>query len=343
MGVINDILSVVEDAVEAVAADGFAQAAATVGGVITAGSTLLVILLGINIVAQIRPMSFGSIFAMGIKIALVGIFAQSWANFEVIYDVATSVPDSIGASILSLTGVGSEGGLYNALDSMVNRVTAYGDAIGDEAGWVFGAFLGVIIFVIAGIYAAIAAGIVAFAKIVFTLMVIFGPFAITASLFKPTMPLFEAWSRSAIGYAIMPIAAAGAAGISVAIAETIATGGPDPENVATLSLIFPFIVVLLLSGAMMLAVPSIAMNLSGTIGLASNAVGLNRLAQQGVVKSGKGGAAGAQWLYKGVKNRITGGSGGGESSGGSPGSGTAPLTAGKSPAATLQATNSLMK
>ena len=126
MGVITDILSVVDNAVEGVSEAGFSQIAGTVGGVISAGSALLVVLLGINIVVQIRPMSFGSFFAFGIKITLVGIFAQSWPNFQVVYTVITQVPDSIGSAIISLTGVTSTGGLYTALDSMVSQVTEYG-------------------------------------------------------------------------------------------------------------------------------------------------------------------------------------------------------------------------
>lgn len=292
MGVIRDILGVVDTAIDTVAETGFASAAGSVGGVITAGSSLLVVLLGINIVAQFRPMTFASFFAFGIKIALVGIFAQSWTNFQVIYNIITQVPDSIGASILAVSGSGSEAGLYAALDSMVAQVTEYGDTIGDSAGWVFGAVLGVVVLVIAAAFAAIAAGIIAYAKIILTLMVVFAPIAILCSLFKPTMPLFEAWSRSIIGYALMPIAAAGAAGIVIAVAGEIAGSAPDPDNVETLSLIFPFIVVLFLAAGIMLAVPSIAMGLSGAIGLASNAVGLSGLAKRGLVNTGKVGRRG---------------------------------------------------
>jgi type IV secretion system protein VirB6 len=170
---------------------------------------------------------------------------------------------------------------------MVSQVTEYGDTIGDSAGWVFGAVLGVVVWVIAAIFAAVSAGIIAYAKIILTLMVVVAPVAILCSLFKPTMSIFEAWSRSIIGYAFMPIAAAGAAGIVIAIAGEIANTTPDPDGVDTLNLIFPFIVVLFLAAGIMLAVPSIAMGLSGTIGIASNAAGLSGLAKIGVVRSGQ--------------------------------------------------------
>lgn len=303
MGIIRDILDQVDAAVNTVAEDGFVSSAASVGDVITAGSVLLLILLGINVVMQLRPMGFGSFFAFGIKIALVGIFAQSWANFSIVYSVVTQVPDSVGASILALTGSGDEAGIYESLDNMVARITAYGDAIGDQAGWVFGAVLGAIFFVLSALFAAITAGIIAFAKIVFALMIVIAPFMIITSLFKPTQSLFEAWSRATIGYALMPVAAAGAAGIIVAIAEAIADASVDPGDVETVGLILPFLVILLLSAGIMASVPYIASNLTGVMGIASNAVGLTGLARRGVVNTGEYGTGGAARLVTGKSPR----------------------------------------
>lgn len=292
MGIIRDILSEVDNAIDSVAEAGFIQAAGQVGDVISIGAGVLLVLLGVNAVMQLRPMTFGSGFAFGIKVALVGLFAQSWDNFSVIYAIATDVPDAIGARILSLTASGDEAGVYESLDSMVNRITAYGDAIGDNAGWVFGAVLGAIFFVLSAIFAAVTAGIIAFAKIVFTLMIVIAPFMILASLFKPTQSLFEAWSRATIGYALMPVAAAGAAGIIVAIAESIGASSADPDNVATISLILPFLVILILSAGIMASVPYIASNLTGVVGIASNAIGLTGLARQGVINAGEYGTGG---------------------------------------------------
>ena len=285
MGIIRDILSQVDTAVDTVAQDGFIDAAAAVGNVISAGSVLLLILLGTNVVMQLRPMTYGSAFAFGIKLLLISIFAQSWDNFQVIYRIVTEVPDSVGAAILDLTDTGDEAGVYESLDNMVARITAYGDTIGDRAGWVFGAVLGAIFFVLSAVFAAVTAGIIAFARIVFALMIVIAPFMIVTSLFKPTQSLFEAWTRATIGYALMPVAAAGAAGIIVAIAEAIGDASADPGDVETVSLILPFLVILILSAGIMASAPYIASNLTGVVGIASNAVGLTGLARQGFVNT----------------------------------------------------------
>ena len=299
MGIIRDILEQVDDAIDTVSQDGFVSSAGAVGDVLSIGSAVLLILIGTNVVMQVRPMTFGSGFAFGIKISLIGIFAQSWDNFQVVYTIVTEVPESIGASILALTDSGNEAGVYESLDSMVNRITAYGDAIGDRAGWVFGAVLGAIFFVLSAIFAAVTAGIIAYARIVFTLMIVIAPFMILTSLFKPTQSLFEAWTRATIGYALMPVAAAGAAGIIVAIAESIGDASADPDNVETVSLILPFLVILLLSAGVMAAVPFIASNLTGVMGIASNAIGLTGLARRGVVNAGEYGAGGAGRILTG--------------------------------------------
>ena len=101
MGVIRDILSQVDAAVDTVAQDGFVSSAGAVGDVISAGAALLVVLLGINAVMQLRPLPFGTGFAFGMKIALVGIFAQSWDNFSVIYDIVTRVPSKCRSARLT--------------------------------------------------------------------------------------------------------------------------------------------------------------------------------------------------------------------------------------------------
>jgi len=299
MGIIRDILEEVDNAIETVAESGFADSAAVVGDVLTAGGILLLVMLGIAVVMQLRPMTFGSAFAFGLKFALISIFAQSWDNFAVVYRIAVDVPDSVGAAILDLTDTGDEDGIYESLDSMVNRITAYGDAIGDRAGWVFGAVLGAIFFVLSALFAAVTAGIIAYARIVFTLMIVIAPFMILTSLFRPTQSLFEAWTRATIGYALMPVAAAGAAGIIVAIAEAIGEASADPDSVETVSLILPFLVILLLSAGIMAAVPFIASNLTGVMGIASNAIGLTGLARRGVVNAGEYGMGGAGRLATG--------------------------------------------
>ena len=78
-------------------------------------------------------MSMATFFAFGVKVALIGIFAQSWSNFDVVYQIITHVPESIGRALLSLSGLKDTAGLYEARDAMLSRMTEYGDEIGENA------------------------------------------------------------------------------------------------------------------------------------------------------------------------------------------------------------------
>ncbi len=285
MGVITDILDQVDSAIETVAQQGFVLVAGSVGNVISVGATVALMVLGVNAVMQVRPMSMATFFAFGMKVALIGIFAQSWSNFDAVYQVITDVPESIGTELLDLSGLSDTTGLYAALDAMLSRMTEYGDEIGENAGWVAGAVMTALFYFIAALFAAVAAGIIAYAKILLTLMVILAPLMIACSLFAVTNGIFQSWTRSLVGYAFMPIAAAGAVGVVLAIGTDMASAiGPD--DVVTISTILPFMAVLVLSIGIMAAVPMIASNLSGAFGVASNAAGLNRFAQFATMGAG---------------------------------------------------------
>ena len=169
---------------------------------------------------------------------------------------------------------------------MVARITAYGDTIGDRAGWVFGAVLGAIFFVLSAVFAAVTAGIIGLR-----------PHRLRAD--DRDRPLHDrdlALQTDPVSlrgldprhHRVMRSCLSrppGAAGIIVAIAEAIGDASADPGDVETVSLILPFLVILILSAGIMASVPYIASNLTGVVGIASNAVGLTGLARQGFVNT----------------------------------------------------------
>ena len=177
MGIITDTLGVIDTTVGTVAQQGFEAGAGSLGTTISVGAGLLVALMGANIVAQIKPMTLGSFVAFGVKLTLVAIFAQTWGNFSVVYDILTDVPQSIGNSGVEpyrVLGIQVWPLCHSSIE-ILSRITEYGDAIGDNAGWVFGAFLGVLFCIIAAVFAAVGAGIIAYATIMLTAMVVVAP------------------------------------------------------------------------------------------------------------------------------------------------------------------------
>lgn len=306
MGIITETLNAIDGAIGTVAQQGFEAGAGSVGTTISVGASLLVALMGANVVAQIRPMTMGSFIAFGVKLTLVAIFAQSWGNFSVVYGILTEVPQSIGNSLIGLTAMGSPDGLYASLDLMLSRITEYGDAIGDNAGWVFGAFLGALFYVIAAIFAAVGAGIIAYASIMLTAMVVVAPFAIVCSMFHATSSIFDAWSRSTIGYAAMPIVTGVMLGIIVAAGSQVMDSTDPADAVEEISMFLSFLAIMFLSVGVMLAIPAVAQNVTGAFGLASNAAGLTGLAREGMVRSGEGLGRGAGHVGGAITRYATG-------------------------------------
>ena len=290
MGIITDTLGIIDSAIGNIAQQGFETGAGSVGTVITVGSGLLIALMGANVIAQIRPMTMASFVAFGVKIGLIGIFAQSWGNFSVIYAILTDVPQSIGNAALGVTDLGNAETLYQSLDLMLSRITEYGDRVGDNAGWVFGAMLGVAFYLMAAIFAAVSAGIIAFASIMLTVMIVVAPFAIICSMFQATKSIFESWSRSTVGYAVMPIVIGAVLGIVVSAGEQTLSIVTEPEAVEEISLMLPFLAIMLLSVGVMATIPTVAQNISGAFGLASNATGLTNLAREGMIRGTQLGA-----------------------------------------------------
>ena len=306
MGIITDTLNTIDGAVANVAQQAFEAGAGSVGTVISGGAVVLLCLMAFNVLAQIRPMTTGSFMAFGVKIALVGIFAQSWANFAPIFAILTDVPQSVGNSFLGLTSIGDEGGLYASLDRILARVTEYGDAIGDNAGWVFGAMLGVVFFLVATIFAAVGAGIIAYASIMLTVMIAVAPFAIVCSMFEATKSIFDAWSRSTIGYAVMPMVTGVMLGIIISAGELIMSATEQPEGIEEVSLMLPFLAIMALSIGVMAAIPAVAQNITGAFGLASNAAGLTGLTREGMVRGGEMGGHAAGHVGGAMTRSATG-------------------------------------
>lgn len=299
MGIITDTLTTIDAVVGSIAEDAFTAGAAAVGNTITGGAVLLLALMGANVALQIRPMTLGSTVAFGIRLVVVSIFAQSWANFSVIYAILTDVPQSIGNGVLAMTDVGDAGGLYGSLDLMLARVTEYGDAISDGAGWLGGAVLTSLFFLLSAAFAAVAAGILAFATIMLTVMIVVGPFAIVCSLFKATNSIFEAWSQATIGYAAMPIVTGVVLGVVASAGERIMITAVLPEDVAAIDVVLPFVTIMLLSIGVMATIPSLSQNITGAFGLASNAAGLTGTMRRGMIDAGTGGMSAAARMVTG--------------------------------------------
>ena len=109
MSVVSYIVDTAQGFLNDAAETQFGAVAATVGTVTTVAVTLVLILVCINMVFQYRAMDGRTAFWLGVKIALIGIFAQNWTQFNALSTAILNGIDSIAGSLISAVGGGAPG------------------------------------------------------------------------------------------------------------------------------------------------------------------------------------------------------------------------------------------
>lgn len=283
MAIIETVLELVDDTVTGIAGGAYADVVSAVEPVIVASSVLVVVLVGINAILQIVPLTHSTATSLGVRIVVVNVF-MIYGNFTVVYETLTDAPAELGAAFLGgLTGGeitdisdGVSSDLYSGLDLLYRQALDVGQAISQNGGWMAGALTSVLMFLIAALMATVTIIIVSASKIMLAVLIAIGPLAIACTLFKQSAPIFEAWVKLAIGFAFVPLLVAAMAGFTIATAGAVSPA--DMSSVDTLGDTLSFLVVMMLGTGLMLLVPTFAQSLAATnIGLASIGANAARL------------------------------------------------------------------
>jgi type IV secretion system protein VirB6 len=276
MAIIADILTQVDAAATAVGATAFDAVASEIVPIFRVGSVLVVVLVGINLMAQAVPMTLRNGLGLMVRIAVASAFLSSWTNFNAVYGVLTNTPSEIGAVVIEAFGGGS-GNLYEGLDSLYLQALDVGQAISQNGSYITGALAGLLMFLVAALMATVSIIVISAAKIMIGVLVIFAPIAIACTLFKVTAPLFDRWVNLALGFALYPMLTSGMAAFTIAIARDLTP--VSLASVETIGDVLSFVVVMMLGTGLMAMVPTIAQSLASTAtGLGSVAASTFRAA-----------------------------------------------------------------
>mgnify|MGYP001274110220 CR=1 FL=1 len=304
MAIIANILTQVDAAAASVGATAFGAVAAEVTPVFRVGSVLVVALIGINLMAQAVPMTLRNGLGLMVRISVASAFLSSWTNFKAVYGVVTNAPSEIGAVVMNAFGAGG-GSLYDGLDSLYLQALDVGQAISQNGSYITGALAGLLMFLVAALMATISIIVIAAAKIMIGVLVIFAPVAITCTLFKVTAPIFDRWVNLALGFALYPMLTSGMAAFTIAIARDLTPN--SLTNVETIGDVLSFVVVMMLGTGLMAMVPTIAQS------LAQSATGLGGVASStfrtgsSMAGYGRSGAAGMIGAVRGAADMDAGG------------------------------------
>ncbi len=277
MSIVTYFVETASDYLEDAAQTQFGAVAATVGTIITLSATLLVILVFINMALQVRSVDARTSFWLAVKIALIGMFATNWAQFNYLASGVLSGIDSIAGSLVASVGGGNPGpsGTFaEEFDNLIIQLGDYLNAAGSNLNWMVGALLDTLGVVLLSILGGLAAFIMVASRLMITLLVGMAPVMIFLTLFDVTKDYFARWLSALISFSIYPIVVAGVFATIVGVAQSLISRLGDPSNASSIGALIPFFMMILMAKGFLIATPFIVRSISGNIVMPAMTAGM---------------------------------------------------------------------
>lgn len=264
MGPVEWMVSTVEGFLDGAAESSFAAVAGSLGAIMLAASTLLIVLVTVGFTLQTRSMDARSAIGLVARLLLINAFALNWVQFNVVSSAIIDGLDQLGAGIVA--AVGGEpptGGFAAAFDAVMFNFANYLNAMTENMGWMGGAVATGVGLTMMGLVGALAGGVLIFSQIMLTLLVGIAPVMIGTSLFDASKDYFHRWLSLLIGFALYPLVIAGVMATVIGMAEEMAATLGDPSEGATLGELLPFFAMMFLAAGMIGVIPFLVRTLSG--------------------------------------------------------------------------------
>jgi len=268
MSVVAYIVDEAQGFLDTAAETQFGAVAATVGTITTLGATLVLILVCVNMVFQYRAMDGRTAFWLGVKIILIGIFAQNWTQFNALSSSILSGIDSIAGSLIAAVGGGAPGpsGTYaEEFDRMIARFGDYLNAAGEELNWMAGAILSNLGVFLLSLLGALAAFLMVASRLMIALLLGLAPIMIFLTLFDVTKDYFARWLTAVVSFAMYPIIIAGVFSTITGVSAALLSELGDPAAAPNIGALVPFFMMVLMAKGFILATPFIVRAVSGNI------------------------------------------------------------------------------
>lgn len=256
---------------------GLVEASGTLVGTM---AVLAVALVGINMMLQLRPMTWGHALSLMIKLALIGIFAWNWTQFWTVSGGIQKAIEATAGGILASSGNGLSGptitdGFASGIDQMMDKFTLAATNIAAEmGGWFVTAIVSGICLLLIGTISAISAMLILFPKVVITVLLGLAPIMIALTLFEATKGFFERWVSACVSWSLYPLFIASIFSIMISMGNDM-VDRIGTDSFGSIGAFVPFIVLMILILLCMALLPSLVSSVSGNMqmmGLA--AVGL---------------------------------------------------------------------
>lgn len=262
MALVADILGDLDRAVMDVGEKYFTSTANALDPMLTIVTTLLIVLIGVQMALGVSRMSMRDAWQLVSRIVLVFLFARSWANFGTIYDALSSGMGSLALSFFQGDMLTPEA----AMDQFAVQMSDVSDGVASAVSSIARGVISALLFIILSILMAAYVLIVGFSKIMIAFLLGVAPLAMIATIFERTKTLFEAWLTAFVGYLMYPVAAAAVIGAVVSMADAQFAPQADVETAA---MIVGFLVVAFVGIFALLAIPTAASHITGSFQLAN--------------------------------------------------------------------------
>lgn len=278
MGIVSFIVEAADQGLETVATSQFAAVAEVSGTVVVGAATLAMIALFINMAWQIRPMDGRELLVLSLKIGLINTFAFNWANFNFVSGHIIDGLDELAGSLIgSATGDDGAGPEYFAarFDLQLDRLAEYGNSATSHMGAVSKAVMGVFFMALLAVVGGAAGAVLVLAKMMMTFLIGIAPIMVLCSMFPVTKDYFHRWLSSLASFALYPVVMAGIFSMVFGLVGLLVSQIGSADSVEQVGGTIPFLAVVILSLAMVIAIPFIVPMISGNLqaGWAAAAVG----------------------------------------------------------------------
>lgn len=268
MSVVTYFVETSQGYLDTAAETQFGAVAATVGTVLVLGTTLVVLLVCINMICQYRAMDGRTAFWLAVKVGLIGIFATNWVQFNAFSSAILAGIDSIAGSLVASVGGGTPGpsGTFaEEFDRLIAELGEYLNAAGSELNWMAGALLDVLGVLLLSILGGLAAFVLVASRLMIALLIGIAPIMIFLTLFEVTKDYFARWLSALVSFAIYPLVIAGIFATITGVSSALIGELGDPEGASNIGALIPFFMMVLMAKGFIIATPFIVRAISGNI------------------------------------------------------------------------------
>lgn len=278
MSVVTYFVETAQGYLDSAAGTQFGSVAATVGTILVLGTTLVVILVFLNMIFQYKAMDGRTAFWLAVKIGLVGIFSTNWVQFNTLSSAILNGIDSIAGALVASVGggvPGPSGTFAEEFDRLIAELGNYLNAAGSELNWMVGAMLDILGVLLLSILGGLAAFILVASRLMIALLIGIAPVMIFLTLFDVTKDYFTRWLSALVSFAIYPIVVAGVFATITGVASALITELGDPEGATNIGALIPFFMMILMAKGFIVATPFIVRAISGNIMMPALSGGLS--------------------------------------------------------------------